>query len=323
MKSTTARRMTLSVAVVAALTGVAACGSSGSGKGDKAAGGAAVHAGPIAALRSAEQSTGKADSARVRSTTSVGDTLAMTANGALTWGDGLKGNLTITYTGGKMADMMRQAGTQSMEARYLPDAYYAHMSDAYAQHTGGKHWIKYAYDELAKLGGASGSYLKDQLQNSTPDQSVKMLEASGDVKKVGEETVSGVHTTHYSGTVNVADLAGRSSNLNADQLAALKKQFDRTGVTTDTVDLWINDQNLLVKKSDKADTANGKMTSTAYYSDYGVKVSAEAPPAGDTTDFANLLKSGGMTGGTTGGMSGGTGAGTRTGTAAGGSGTSS
>ncbi|GHE12366.1 hypothetical protein [Streptomyces alanosinicus] len=315
MKSTTARRVTLSVAVVAALTGVAACGSSDSGKGGKAAGDGAINVSPIAALRSAEQSTDKADSAKVRSTTSIGELMTMTGNGALTWGDGLKGNLTITYTGGKMADMMRQAGTSSMEARYLPDAYYAHMSDAYAQHTGGKHWIRYSYDELAKLGGASGSYLKDQLQNSTPNQSVKMLLASGDVKKVGEETVSGAHTTHYAGTVNVADLASKNSNLSSDQLNALKKQLGQAGVTTDTIDLWINDQNLLVKKSEKADTANGKMTSTAYYSDYGVKVTAVAPPAGDTVDFEKMLKSGGV-------MGSGTGSGTGS-TVAGGTGTTS
>jgi hypothetical protein len=300
MKSTTARRMTLSVAVVAALTGVAACGSSNAGKGDKAAGGAAIHLSPIAALRNAEQSTDKADSAKVRSTTSIGNLMSMTANGALTWGDGLKGNLSITYTGGQMAELMRKAGTASMEARYLPDAYYAHMSDTYAQHTGGKHWLRYSYDDLAKLGGASGSYMKDQLQNSTPNQSVKMLLASGDVKKAGEETVSGVHTTHYSGTVNIADLAGKSSDLSKDQLSALKKQLDQAGVTTDTIDIWINDQNLLVKKSEKADTANGSMTSTAYYSDYGVKVTAEAPPASDTKDFADLLKSGGTVAGGTG-----------------------
>ncbi|GGU84251.1 putative lipoprotein [Streptomyces filipinensis] len=294
MKSTTARRISLSVAVVAALTGVAACGS---GKGDKAAGGVAIHISPIAALRNAEQSTDKADSAKVRSTTSIGNLMSMTANGALTWGDGLKGNLTITYTGGQMAELMRKAGTASMEARYLPGAYYAHMSDAYAQHAGGKHWVRYAYDDLAKLGGASGSYMKDQLQNSTPNQSVKMLLASGDVKKAGEETVSGVRTTHYSGTVNVADLAGKSGNLSKDQLSALKQQLDQAGVTTDTIDIWVNDKNLLVKKSERADTAHGTMTSTAYYSDYGVKVSAEAPPASDTKDFADLLKSGGTVAG--------------------------
>ncbi|AEY91046.1 MULTISPECIES: hypothetical protein [Streptomyces] len=302
MMSTTVRRVALSAAVVAALTGVAACGSSDSGKdgGDKAAGKTAAHVSPIAALRSAEKSTDKADSAKVRSTTSIGDLMSMTANGALTWGDGLKGNLTITYTGGQMAELMKKAGTQSMEARYLPDAYYAHMSDTYAQQAGGgKHWIKYSYDDLAKLGGASGSYMKDQIQNATPNQSVKMLLASGDVKKVGEETISGVHTTHYSGTLNVADLAGKTSDLSAEQLSALKKQLSQAGVTTDTVDIWINDQDLLVKKTEKADTANGAMTNTSFYSDYGVKVTAEAPPAGDTKDFADMLKSGGtLTGGT-------------------------
>ncbi|MEW2283565.1 hypothetical protein [Streptomyces sp. NPDC047841] len=302
MMSTIVRRAALAAAVVAALTGVAACGSSDSGKdgGEKAAGKTATHVSPIAALRSAEKSTDKADSAKVRSTTSIGDLMSMTANGALTWGDGLKGNLTITYTGGQMAELMKKAGTQSMEARYLPDAYYAHMSDTYAQQAGGgKHWIKYSYDDLAKLGGASGSYMKDQIQNATPNQSVKMLLASGDVKKVGEETVSGVHTTHYSGTLNVADLAGKTSNLSAEQLSALKKQLSQAGVTTDKVDIWINDQDLLVKKTEKADTANGAMTNTSFYTDYGVKVTAEAPPAGDTKDFADMMKSGGtLTGGT-------------------------
>jgi hypothetical protein len=296
MKSTTARRTGLSIAVVAALTGLAACGSSDGDKGGKAAGGGAIHLSPIAALRSVEKSTDKADSAKVRSTTSMGDLMSMKADGALTWGDGLKGNLTITYTGGRLAEMMRKAGTSSMEARYLPDAYYAHMSDTYAQQTGGKHWLKYSYDDLAKLGGASGSYMKDQIQTATPNQSVKMLLASGDVKKVGEEKVGGENTTHYSGTVDVADLADKTSSLGADQLAALKKQLGQAGVTTDTVDIWINDDNLLVKKTEKAETANGTMINTTYYSDYGVKVSAEAPPASDTKDFKDLLKKQGAPG---------------------------
>ncbi|MEU1402594.1 hypothetical protein ABZ471_09545 [Streptomyces sp. NPDC005728] len=293
MKSTTVRRVTLSIAVVTALAGVAACGSQDSGKGDKAVGKSVTHVSPLAALRSAEKSTDKADSAKVRSSTSIGDTMSMTANGALAWGDGLKGNLTITYTGGKMADAMRQAGTTSMDARYLPDAYYAKMSEKFAQQFGGKHWIKYSYDDLAKLAGSSGAYLKDQMQNTTPNQSVKLLLASGDVKKVGEEKVSGVDATHYSGTVDVADLADKNSNLTADQLAGLKKQLTQAGVTTETVDIWVDAQNLLVKKVEKADMATGAMTSTAYYSDYGVKVSAEAPPAADTKDFKELMKSGG------------------------------
>ncbi|MEV0930477.1 hypothetical protein ACIBMX_25030 [Streptomyces phaeochromogenes] len=302
MKSTAVRRATVSIAMAAALTGVAACsgsdsdGGSGrssgesSGGGDKAGGKAKTQANPIAALRSVEKSTDKADSAKVESTTTMGTIMAMEADGALGWSDGLTGTLTITYTGGIMADQMRQLGTTSMEARYLPDAYYAKMGDKFAEQSGGKHWIKYAYDDLADLAGGSGAYMKDQMQNTTPNQSVKLLLASGDVKKVGAEKVRGENTTHYSGTVDVADLAGESSNLTADQLADMKRQLEQAGVTTETIDIWVNDEDLLVKKVEKGELATGSMSSTAFYSDYGVKISTEEPPAGDTADFKDLMQ---------------------------------
>ncbi|MGV9990109.1 hypothetical protein [Streptomyces sp. NPDC003374] len=308
MKSRTVRRITLSIAVVTALTGVAACGSGGSDKGDGAAGQGVTHVSPVAALRSAETSTDRADSAKVEGTTTIGSMVSMKAQGALDWGHGLTGRLTLTYTGGTMAETMRsKAGITSMEARYLPDAYYAHMSDTFAAQAGGRHWLRYGYDDLGRLAGGSGAYLKDQLQNTTPNQSVKLLLASGDVKKAGEATVRGQHTTHYAGTVNVADLATRSSHLPKDQLDQLKKQLSQAGVTTESVDIWINDKNLLVKKVEKADMTAGTMVSTAYYSDYGVKVSVTAPPAGDTRDFKDLMKSQGT-------VTGGTGTGTGTGT---------
>lgn len=301
MKSTTVRRTALSAAVVAALTSVAACGSSASsGKGDKAAGGETIHISPIAAvLRTAEQSTDKAESAKVRSTMVVGDVMSMSGNGTMRWGNGLTGSLTITYTGGKIAEAMHKAGAApSVQARYLPDAYYASLGGTSAERLGGKHWIKYSYDLLAQVGGASGAYLKDQIRTATPAQTVKLLLASHDVKKVGQETVSGVRTTHYSGTVNVADFAGRSSNLSADQLAALKRQLDQAGVASETIDIWLNDQNLPVKKIEKGAMAKGEMVNTAYYSDYGVPVTTEAPPASDTLDFAKLMKSSRLPNGT-------------------------
>ncbi|MFJ9371909.1 hypothetical protein [Streptomyces sp. NPDC101455] len=299
MKSTTVRRVALSIAVATALASVAACGSSGSsggsGKDDKAVGKGSTRVSPIAALRSAEQSTDKADSAKVESSTVMGSLMSMDAKGDLGWGDGITGVLTMTYTGGTMAQTMRAAGSTSMEARYLPDAYYAKMGEKFAEQAGGKHWLKYAYDDLAKLGGSSGAYLKDQMQNSTPNQSVKLLLASGDVKKAGTESVRGQQATHYSGTVNVADLAAKNSNLTASQLAGLKKQLTAAGVTTEQVDIWVNAQNLLVKKVEKGQMASGQYTQTAYYSDYGVKVDATVPPASDTEDFTALLKQQGLT----------------------------
>ncbi|MFH8468859.1 hypothetical protein [Streptomyces sp. NPDC017991] len=302
MMSSIVRRVTVSIAVAAALTGVAACSGSdsdgGSGGDSEASagdgrsdGGARTLTDAIVALRSVEKSTDGADSAKVESTTTMGTMMSMEADGALGWADGLTGNLTITYTGGTMADQMRQLGTTSMEARYLPDAYYAKMGDKFAEQSGGKHWIKYDYDDLAELAGGSGAYMKDQMQNTTPNQSVKLLLASGDVEKVGEEKVRGEDTTHYSGTVDVADLAGRSSSLSARQLADLKSQLEQAGVTTETIDIWVNDKDLLVKKAEKGELATGSMSSTAYYSDYGVEVAAEEPAAGDTADFKDLMRS--------------------------------
>ncbi|MGX4690428.1 hypothetical protein [Streptomyces sp. JNUCC 63] len=303
MKSTTARRTTLSIAVAAAMTGVAACGSGGSSGGsggtDGAAGRGATHVSPIAALRSADTSTAEAESAKVSMTTGIGTLMSMKSDGTLDWSRGLTGTLTLTYTGGEAAETMRRIGSTTMEARYLPDAYYARMGDAFARQTGGKHWIRYGYGNFEQLGGAR-AYMREQLQNATPNQSVKLLLASGDVKKVGEATVRGERTTHYAGTVNAADFAERSSNLPKSQLDELKKNLTRAGVTTESIDIWINDQNLLVKKVEKAETAAGTVTSTTHYSDYGAKVSVQAPPAGDTVEFKDLMKSQGAVAGGTG-----------------------
>ncbi|MDN0193698.1 hypothetical protein [Streptomyces sp. S.PNR 29] len=271
MKSTTVRRVALSIAVATALAPTAACTSSGSPGG---------HARPTAALIAAERSTRKADSARVESTTVMGSMMSMTATGALRWGHGTTGTLTITYTRGTMADAMRRLGTTSMEARYLPDAYYARMGEKFAEEAGGRHWVRYAYDDLERLAGGTGVQLVDQMRNTTPNQSVKLLLASRDVRKAGEEEIRGRHTTHYSGTVDVADLTAPD----------LKKRFEQAGVTTQTVDIWVDDRDLLVKKVEKGQVATGLLTQTAYYSDYGVKVAAERPPAGDTQDFRKLLE---------------------------------
>ncbi|MGW2043769.1 hypothetical protein ACWCPF_01120 [Streptomyces sp. NPDC001858] len=296
MKRVTVRRVGLSIGALTLVAGVTACSGSGGSSGSGGTGGSGKggddnpRLSPVAALLSAEKSTDGADSAKVESTTSMGTVMSMTAEGALGWGDGLTGTLTITYTGGTMAEQMRQIGSTSMEARYLPDAYYAKMGDAFAEQAGGKHWIKYAYDDLESLGGSSGAYLKDQMQNTTPNQSVKLLLASGDVREVGEERVRGRQTTHYSGTVDVSDLAEKNSSLSQSQLDDLKKTLEQAGVTTETVDIWVDDQDLLVKKVEKGETTAGAYMQTAYYSDYGTEVVADVPPPSDTADFTELVK---------------------------------
>ena len=245
---------------------------------------------PVAALQAVQKKTDGVGSAKVEMTMSMGAVMGLEGGGTLAWGDGTTGAMRMKYTQGSMAQTMKQLGTESIDARYLRDAYYANMGPEFAKTLGGKHWIRYGYDDMAKLMGPAGAVMKDQMQNSTPQQGVKVLLASGDVKKVGTEEVRGVQATHYSGTVDMAKMVDRSSGLDAKTLEAFKAQMNKSGITTDTVDIWVDKDDLLVKKTERAATKNGEMNTTAFYSDYGVKVSAEAPAASDTVDFTTLIK---------------------------------
>ncbi|EFE76881.1 hypothetical protein SSIG_04454 [Streptomyces filamentosus NRRL 11379] len=291
--------MGTALAAAAALTSMAACsgsdsaGGSGKGKAD-----AVAKASPVAALKQVQQKTGGAQSAKVEGTTEMGSTMSMKQSGVIGWADGLSGAITVTYTGGTMGEALKKAGGDgSVQARYFKDEYYANAGAGMAANTGGKNWIRYSYKDLAELGGASGDVMKDQIQNSTPEEGVKALLASGDVKKVGQEDVRGVPATHYSGTVDVAELTAKNSDLDAKQLAAFKEQLALAGVTTQTVDIWVDENDLLVKKTERAEMKTGTVNSTLFYSDYGTEVPSEKPEASDTVDFKELLKQGATPGG--------------------------
>ncbi|MEU1145480.1 hypothetical protein ACFYO9_05320 [Streptomyces sp. NPDC005863] len=292
MNSITTRRAGLSIAVVAALTGLAACGSDGSSDtADKRKDKGGINMSPIAALRTVEKSTDKADTAKIDGSTTMGSLSSMDMKGVMGWSDGITGNVTVTFTGGTQAQQMKQLGQPQLDYRYLKNGFYANMGDRFAAEAGGgKHWLEYDYDTLAEMSGAAGEAFQDQMQNTTPNQSVKMLLASGDVKRVGQENVRGTKATHYSGKVDMADFTAKSSDLDADQKSELKKQFDQLGMDTEKIDIWVNGDDLLVKKVEKAETKNGPFSQTAYYSDYGTPLSVEKPPASDTMSFKDLLK---------------------------------
>ncbi|KND30791.1 hypothetical protein IQ63_27170 [Streptomyces acidiscabies] len=251
-------------ATVALLVGSVACTTPQ----PQAGGTTAAASAPVKALRSAERATTDAGSAKVESSTAMGKVMSLTAEGAVSWARGFTGTLVLTYTGGSVAETMREAGVSSTEARYLPDAYYARTGARLAKEAGGKQWVRYAYADLERLAGGAGAYIQDQLRHTAPSRAVKLLLASGDVREVGRETVRGRRTTHYSGAVD----------------------SDASSVTTERVDVWVDERNLLVKKVEKGVTADGAYSQTAYYGEYGTKVTVERPPAKDTADFSELVR---------------------------------
>ncbi|MER6910964.1 hypothetical protein ABT354_04725 [Streptomyces sp. NPDC000594] len=296
MNRTVVRALSVTVAVAAALATVTACGGSDdTAGGDGGKGGTLLKLDPVAALREVQQKTGDAQSARIEGTTTMGEMMSMEQSGVLGWSDGVSGEMEITYTGGTMARTMKSSGvTGPVQARYFKDGYVMNMGAAAAQQLGGKSWIRYTYEDLEKMAGAAGSVLKDQIQNSTPQQSVKALLASGDVKRVGQEKIRGVETTHFSGTVDVAELSTANSDLDKGQLEQFRKQLSSAGITTQEVDIWVDKNHLLVKKVESGKMKTGSFDSTLYYSDYGTKISVERPPASDTVDFQELMAAAGQ-----------------------------
>jgi hypothetical protein len=276
MISTVLRRAGLSLAVLGALTGaLTACGPDDPSAGRDGDRGAAVSPSITAALKEVRSRTHRAGSARVDCTMALGDTVATRSKGTLGWSKGLSGTLTITYTGGSWARTMRELGNTSTPARFVSRAYYARMSDRFATVSGsGRHWIRYDYDASV---------------NFTPAQSVELLLAAPDAREVGTERVRGVRTTHYSGTATAAGLSGSHPGLTAAEVAGLRKWFAQAGVTKEKVDIWVDAEGLLVKRSERGETGNGTSLTTAYYRDFGTPVRVpERPPADDTVDFADL-----------------------------------
>lgn len=281
-------RCVIAACGVVLMAGLTACGSDTSddgkagGKGDD--GGQSVGS-PLAALKLASQRTDQQNSAKVEGT--VKSPLANSdMSGAMDWSDGMRADMRMTSKGG--AGASSPGGNKPVNVRYTPDAMFMNAA-AMGLPAQGKQWIKYDYDVLAKQGGPSGAYLKDQMQNNNPSRSVQLLLAAGKVEKVGTEDVRGVEATHYTGVVKVSEMARmQSKGLSKSELDALEKQFKQAGADSETVDLWIDDKNLLVKKREQAKSKQGVTDSTVYYSDYGTKVTVEEPPASETLDFQKL-----------------------------------
>ncbi|MER6050061.1 hypothetical protein ABT168_21895 [Streptomyces sp. NPDC001793] len=277
MRST---RITAAVAAgVVMMAGLTACNSGGdksNGTGGGSAGGSSDASGAkspldaaLASLKTASQQTSDKKSAQIDGTQKVGPA-TRTLKGAMDWSNGINMTLDITTVGGG------PMSGKPMKALYTPQAMYMNPGMS----VGGKSWLKYDYDALAKKGPA-GAVFKDAMQNNDPVKSVNLLIATGKVQEAGKESVRGVQATHYTGTVDVAEMAKmQSKSLSAADLQALEQSLKSSGATKETIDLWIGPDNLLVKKREQLD---GKQASdsTVFYSNYGTKVTVTPPPAGE------------------------------------------
>lgn len=152
----------------------------------------------------------------------------------------------------------------------------------------GKHWMKL---DLSSL-GTSGQQISQMLNQSgseSPSVQLKLLTSAEGVKRVGQETVDGVPTTHYAGTVDVKALYTAMAAQDP-AFKSLVTTAEQQGMTTENVNLWVSAQSLPVRVTTTGVTSSGTVSASVDYSGYSTSpVAITAPPASDTLDYSQLL----------------------------------
>lgn len=163
-------------------------------------------------------------------------------------------------------------------------------SPIFAQLSHGKPWMKMSADELGAASGQNFDQLLQQQKQADPTEQVKQLTASKDVREVGKETVNGVQTTHYQGTVSVQEMVAK---LPEAQRQSRQQSFEKLGVKSLSFDLWVDGKQLPAKVVVKTpEGASTKMNTTVTYSDWNAPVTVAAPPASEVGKMPKLPKIG-------------------------------
>jgi LppX_LprAFG lipoprotein len=142
---------------------------------------------------------------------------------------------------------------------------------------GFKPWIKIDLRRSGQAGGIDFNSFLRLGAGGDPTKQVRALRAVGKLHTEGTETVRGVSTTHYSGTVDLNKVPG------GRQLARV------AGSSSIPVDVWVDGDGLVRRErwSEKLalGTARTKISTTMDLYDFGAPVVAVPPPAQDVTDL--------------------------------------
>ncbi|MGH3415481.1 MAG: hypothetical protein ACRDSS_03340, partial [Actinocrinis sp.] len=198
-----------------ALAAIAGCGNSGattaSGGSTGGNGGAtALNLTPVAEIKAALTKASSVKTVHISGTISSAG-----VNGTMDGQEQFGGSLAMSMT-------MKMSGVDISEI-FVGDTIYMKVPQL-ASELGGKAWAKIDLSGMGSLGSTFQSLI-DSAKNTDPTQQLQPLLASGDVKKIGTETVDGVSADHYSGTVDPAtafDSSQAAKNLTPAQITQLK-----------------------------------------------------------------------------------------------------
>jgi hypothetical protein len=288
------RRLVALVALIAiAPLVLAACGDSSDGGGDRSA----IPVLSAHALANVADTTAAKGTMRMtmRQTMSLGseDSLPMSGEGVFDTKNN-RGEMTMTMDLSSLkavGAIGRAASTQHViidgSTMYMSSPLFA------GGLPGRKQWLKVDLAKLGKLADVDvGSLMQSGSQD--PTQMLRFLKgASGDVTKLGTETVRGEPTTHYKATIDFAKIP---DTVPADQRAAVRSAMRELvrlgGSKTMPVEVWIGDDGLARRVATHMtitiEEQRTKLSQRMEFYDFGTKVAIAIPRASETFDASEL-----------------------------------
>ncbi|WP_432038190.1 DUF1396 domain-containing protein [Streptomyces cucumeris] len=280
----TARRTKAAGALLTAAllcAGAVGCGSEKAG--DKSADTPAMS--PAAAVKAAARNTEKLTSLSYRMTGRTPEDGRIAGEGA------------VSFKPKAMRMKMRaldQGADASFEIRVIDKVMYMGADKASAPEMEGKRWIKFDLGALGEGGSGDRAASSPSAQaDKNPAAESTFLSGSDNVKRVGKETIDGVSTTHYRGTVTLdqmrASLKGEDAKTRERREKSLK-QFEEVGVERLSMDMWIDGEHHTKRFRMRGKGDKGPLDTTVTFQDINKPVTVKAPPASETHDLAELSK---------------------------------
>ena len=222
----------------------------GCGGGDDGGGG---EDDPLAALDTAARKTKAAESNRQQFKMEAeggGENVSMTGEATMT-ADGARGRMSFE---GDLGDV-----DGSFEAIKVGDVLY--MKGESLPVPAGKKWIK---------------AIDPPTSTMSPSEFVQFLHDSGKVENEGTEEIRGQQTTHFSGPLDIREVAEAEGS---DLVRRLNQQPDVENMEI-TVDVWVGENGLPARivAEITPKQGEGRLTMTSDILEYNVEVDAEAPP---------------------------------------------
>ncbi|MFE3827294.1 DUF1396 domain-containing protein [Streptomyces sp. NPDC059092] len=159
----------------------------------------------------------------------------------------------------------------------------------------GKRWLKFPMGSLEEMSAQGGENplgaMSSQVDRNPADESASLALAE-DLKKVGEESVDGVKTTHYTGSLPLSAMQEELKGLDAETKKKREKSlkaYEDMGIDKLTMDMWIDGSDRTKQFRTRATTKAGPLDMTIKFVDYNKPVEIKAPPASEVADLGEMM----------------------------------